>query len=149
MPIFVAAFLLLPEPPLSWPINGSITSEYGIRWGKKHEGIDIGAVEGMWVRSAEDGKVIFAGEFGNYGNLVVVRHANRANTYYAHLQNFCVFKWQRVKKGQKLGRIGMTGRTTGPHLHFEVRINRRASDPMQWLPRRFTEKIESTSVGGP
>lgn len=134
----------------NWPIKGDITSEFGPRWGRMHDGIDISADKGKWVRSSADGLVIFVGKYGNYGNLVVVKHANKIKTFYAHLKNFCVFKYQKVKQGQKLGRVGMTGRTTGPHLHFEVKLTNNAIDPLLVLNRSTTIiDRNSVAVGGP
>jgi len=147
--LITAAIMLTAGAPLDWPIEGRITSQYGSRWGQLHGGLDIGAAEGQWVRAAADGMVIYAAEYGNYGNLVTVRHANKVVTYYAHLKNMCVFRWQKVKKGQRIGRIGMTGRTTGPHLHFEVRVHKKSQDPLLWLSPTVGEDTESTAVGGP
>lgn len=135
---------------LDWPLQGEITSKYGPRWGKIHHGLDIAAPEGRWVRAAESGKVTFAAEYGGYGNLVAVRHGGGLKTYYAHLQNYCVFPWQRVRKGQRLGRVGVTGNVTGPHLHFEVHVNGSTKDPLDYLPRRPEYQQPGIgAVGGP
>ena len=136
---------------LSWPVAGRVTSGYGPRWGSFHRGIDISAEEGTWVRAAEDGLVIWAGEYGEFGNLVTVRHKGKSKTYYGHLKNYCVFQYQKVRKGQKLGRVGSTGKSTGPHLHFEVHLAKQAQDPLSLLPAQLV--VAGTpaprAVGGP
>lgn len=137
---------------LSWPLEGLITSGYGPRWGQLHRGIDIRAIEGTWVRSAADGLVVWAGEYKSYGNLVAVRHADGVKTFYAHLQNFCVFKGQKIKQGQKVGRVGITGKTTGPHLHFQVLLNMKSQDPLSLLPPQLLASTPDKGervVGGP
>lgn len=139
---------------LTWPVNGRITSRYGHRtiFGQEgfHDGIDISAYQGTWVRTAAPGLVIYAGEYGEYGNLVAVRHKDGTVTYYGHLLDFCVFKRQRLKKRQKVGKVGMTGRATGPHLHFEVRKHRKAVDPLDFLPIRSDPyDQDNLPVGGP
>lgn len=142
-----------PEP-LAWPIKGHITSGYGPRGDRNHQGIDIRAHEGRWIRSAESGFVIFSGMYGNYGNLVAIRHKGGVVTYYAHMkcdeEHWCAFKGMKVRRRQKIGRVGMTGRTTGPHLHFEVRYQRKPQDPLDWLtPTLVEDDNESTAIGGP
>jgi murein DD-endopeptidase MepM/ murein hydrolase activator NlpD len=155
MSIATLILLLVPfDAPteFSWPIEGSITSGYGPRWGKTHRGIDISAKEGTWVRAAKGGLVVWAGEYGKYGNMVTIRHEDGTKTYYAHLQNFCVFKYQRVKRKQRVGRVGTTGKSTGPHLHFEIHFNKVAQDPLSLLPsRRMVSQPETVvrAVGGP
>lgn len=150
--MIVIALALVFQPmehqKLSWPVRGDVTSEFGERWGLAHQGVDISAEVGTWVRSAEDGLVVFAGAYKSYGNLVAVRHHGNRKTYYAHLQNYCVFQWQRIKRGQRVGRVGLTGRTTGPHLHFEVRVNRIAVDPAPLLPN-YTSTGTGLAIGGP
>lgn len=150
--IFLLALLGQETNPqgFRWPVEGNITSGYGPRWGTTHRGVDISAVEGTWVRAAAGGKVVWAGEYGKYGNLVTVRHSNGFRTFYAHLQNFCVFKYQRVEKGQRLGRVGITGKTTGPHLHFEIHLAKQAQDPLSLLPPIFTTPAQGeVATGGP
>jgi murein DD-endopeptidase MepM/ murein hydrolase activator NlpD len=151
MGLILLLSLFIQEPILDWPVRGTITSGYGPRWGSVHKGVDISAAEGTWVRSASDGLVIWAGKEGGYGNLVIVKHGDGFYTYYAHLQSYCVFQWQRVKKHQKLGRVGATGNSTGPHLHFEVRLLKQAQDPLTLLPpiEVTPSKRRVTSVGGP
>lgn len=151
MMILAVLTLIVQADNLVWPINGDITSGYGPRWGKIHEGIDISALEGTWVRSVASGMVVFTGHYGKYGNMVTVKHYDGTKTFYAHLKDYCVFKRQRVKKGQKIGKVGTTGKTTGPHLHFEIHVNREAQDPLSLLPpRKLGEpSTRPRAVGGP
>lgn len=121
----------------TWPIETPrITSVFGHRRGRPHDGVDIGAQVGTPVLAAEDGRVIFSERFAGYGNLVVVKHAQDYFTAYAHNSDVYVKKGQRVKRGQKISLVGMTGRTTGPHLHFEMRIKTQAIDPLSMLPKK-------------
>jgi len=94
-----------------------------------HEGIDIVVPYGTPVRSAGDGVVSYAGYAPGYGNLVIVRHSGDVETWYGHLSRISVKVGQSVKKGAQLGRAGSTGHSTGPHLHFEVRVKGRSVDP--------------------
>jgi murein DD-endopeptidase MepM/ murein hydrolase activator NlpD len=117
-----------------WPVRGELTSRYGRRWGRRHEGIDVANRRGTAVRAAEDGQVIYASALGAYGNVVIVRHPGRYETVYAHNRKNRVRKGSRVSKGQVIAELGDTGNATGPHLHFEIRQNDRALDPLQYLP---------------
>ncbi|MGB9840517.1 peptidoglycan DD-metalloendopeptidase family protein [Thermovenabulum sp.] len=116
-----------------WPITGSITSPYGKRGRDYHEGIDIGASLGSPVAASNSGVVVFAGRNGAYGNLIIIDHGGGIQTYYAHLSKILVSEGQRVEKGSVIGRVGSTGRSTGPHLHFEVRINGTPKNPITYL----------------
>lgn len=124
-----------------WPVNCNIniTSGFGMRMHpifktlKFHSGIDIGAAQGVEVYSSDDGEVIFAGVNGGYGNLVKISHNNGLSTYYAHLSIINVAVGDNVKKGQLIGRVGSTGNSTGPHLHYEVRLNESPQDPVAYL----------------
>jgi murein DD-endopeptidase MepM/ murein hydrolase activator NlpD len=117
---------------LIWPVNGVLTSGFGWRWGRMHEGIDISAPTGTSVRAAASGSVIFAGSMGGYGQLVVIDHGNGLATAYAHLSSIWIGGGS-VSQGQGVGAVGCTGSCTGPHLHFEVRVNGSAVDPMGYL----------------
>jgi murein DD-endopeptidase MepM/ murein hydrolase activator NlpD len=117
----------------TWPARGPVTSEYGRRWGRMHEGIDIGAPTGAPVVAARPGRVSFVGTMGGYGNLVLVDHGGGIVTAYAHLSAFAVSNGTQVGAGQRLGSIGCTGSCTGPHLHFEVRVNGSARNPRNYL----------------
>lgn len=118
----------------SWPVKGVISSRYGLRWGRKHEGIDIAAKSGTPIVAAKSGRVIFSGRLGGYGNVVILRHTRDYETVYAHNRKNRVKKGQKVTEGQKIAEVGSTGRSTGPHLHFEVRHENRAKDPKLYLP---------------
>ena len=116
-----------------WPANGVVSSPYGPRWGRMHEGLDIAAPAGRPVRAAKAGIVITAAAAGAYGNLVIVDHGNGETTRYGHLSAFDVAKGRAVTIGQVIGRVGSTGRSTGNHLHFEIRFSGVAVDPLAHL----------------
>lgn len=120
--------------PLAWPLKGVLYGRYGVRAGQRHDGIDIAAPEGAPVRAAADGTVIFAGDQPGYGALVIMKHANDLVTLYAHNSRVLVKDGQRVSRGDPIARVGQTGRTTGPHLHFEVRQGTRPRNPLLFLP---------------
>lgn len=122
-----------PASGFIWPANGPLTSGFGPRWGRLHAGIDIGAGFGTPIRSVASGTVVYSGWLGGYGNLVVVDHGNGLSTAYAHQQQIYATVGQRVAQGTTLGEVGSTGNSTGPHLHFEVRINGSAVDPLGYL----------------
>lgn len=125
----------------TWPTPGytSITSPYGMRYHpilktrKMHTGVDIGAPMSATIVAADSGKVIHAGWMGGYGQVLVIDHGNGISTLYAHQSAFLVSNGQTVTKGQAIGKVGTTGWSTGPHLHFEVRINGSYTDPMPYL----------------
>ncbi len=119
-----------------WPVPtvARISSYYGKRWGRAHEGIDIPAVTGTRIVSTADGIVVYAGsEMGGYGKIIVVGHANGYFSVYAHAHRFFVRKGQRVLKGQTIAQVGSTGRSTGPHLHFEVRYGGSSYNPLHFV----------------
>jgi len=116
-----------------WPCDGVVTSGFGMRWGRMHEGIDIGCAYGAPNRAAAAGTVIYAGWMSGYGNLVVVDHGNGLSTAYAHASSLAVSVGQSVAQGQTVSYVGSTGHSTGPHLHFEVRVNGVAVDPLAYL----------------
>ncbi|HJS92623.1 MAG TPA: M23 family metallopeptidase [Solirubrobacteraceae bacterium] len=118
---------------LIWPVSGPITSPFGMRWGKLHPGIDIGAAMGTPIKAAAAGRVIVASYDGGYGNLVVIDHGHGLATAYAHQSRIAVGVGQQVAQGQVIGYVGSTGFSTGPHLHFEVRVNGTPVDPMGYL----------------
>jgi len=119
-----------------WPVHGRITSRFGWRALGWHSGVDIGAVAGTPILAAASGVVTFAAYAGNYGNKVVIDHGvqggDRIATVYGHLSRFAVSVGAEVSAGQVIGYVGSTGRSTGPHLHFEVRINGQAVDPIRF-----------------
>ncbi|MEJ7567485.1 MAG: peptidoglycan DD-metalloendopeptidase family protein [Gaiellaceae bacterium] len=116
-----------------WPAHGVLTSSFGWRWGRMHEGIDIAVGNGTPVVSAASGTVIVAGWMGGYGNLVVVDHGNGVSTAYGHNTSVAVGVGQSVAQGQLIAYSGNTGHSTGPHIHFEVRINGSPVDPLGYL----------------
>lgn len=124
-----------------WPTPGytRITSPYGmrthpiLRTKRMHTGIDIGAPKGANVVAAENGKVIFAGWNNAYGQTVIISHGGNITSMYAHLTSYSVKVGQEVKKGAVIAKVGSTGWSTGPHLHFEVRKNGNTIDPMPYL----------------
>jgi len=123
-----------PGPAISgsgliWPLRGPVTSEFGARWGGFHPGIDIAPPFGTPIHAAKSGVVIFAGGAGGYGNFVLIDHSGGLVTGYAHQSRLAVTQGQSVAQGQVIGYEGSTGDSTGPHLHFEVRINARPQNP--------------------
>ena len=131
--------LSAPQPDLKyqWPTKGVFTSGYGWRWGRMHKGIDIANNTGTSIHASRDGTVTHAGWMGAYGYLVEIAHDDGESTRYAHNSRLMVRKGQKVKQGTRIALMGSTGRSTGPHLHFEIR--RRgggASDPLAVLPPR-------------
>lgn len=116
-----------------WPVSGVLTSNFGYRWGRMHEGIDIGAGTGSPISAAAAGTVIVAGWNGGYGNLVVVDHGGGVSTAYGHMSAIGASVGQSVGQGTVIGQVGSTGNSTGPHLHFEVRINGSATNPLPYL----------------
>jgi murein DD-endopeptidase MepM/ murein hydrolase activator NlpD len=118
---------------LADPVDGTVTSGFGPRWGRNHDGLDIAAASGTPIRAAECGIVSFAGVQGGYGNMVCVKHSSRFETCYAHMTRYAVSQGQRVEQGQVIGYVGCTGSCTGPHLHFETRVDGTARDPRAYL----------------
>lgn len=116
-----------------WPIVGTITSRYGWRASGFHHGVDIAGDVGDPVKAAAAGKVVFADYRAVYGRTVILQHPDGHETWYAHLQNISVKLGSQVAKGQVIGTVGTTGRTTGPHLHFEVKKDSRNIDPLTYL----------------
>jgi murein DD-endopeptidase MepM/ murein hydrolase activator NlpD len=116
-----------------WPVAAPITSPFGWRWGRMHEGIDLGAAYGTPIAAAAAGAVIYAGWEGGYGNLVVIDHGGGIATAYGHQSRIAVSVGQSVSQGETIGYVGSTGHSTGPHLHFEVRVNGQAVDPLGYL----------------
>jgi murein DD-endopeptidase MepM/ murein hydrolase activator NlpD len=127
----------LPNGYFIWPVYGHITSSFGYRYifgsYSFHSGIDIAAPYATAIRAADGGTVIFTGYKGSYGNLVIIDHGNGKQTYYGHCSSFLVSKGDKVCQGQSIARVGSTGRSTGNHCHFEVRINGTQVNPMSYL----------------
>jgi len=122
---------------LRWPVSGKVTSRFGQRHGRTHDGIDIGAKEGTPVYAAASGEVVYSDHrLSGYGHLIIVRHSRDMFTAYAHNQRNLVRKGQQVKQGDVIARVGHTGRASGSHLHFEVRRGPTPVNPLVYLPRR-------------
>lgn len=117
----------------AWPVSGSsLSSSFGQRWGRSHKGVDL--VSGnRTIKAADAGTVTFAGVKSGYGNVVIVNHKNGYVTYYGHLKSISVSVGQRLGQGSKIGIMGSTGRSTGTHLHFEIRKNGTAVNPLKYL----------------
>lgn len=116
-----------------WPVRGRISSPFGPRWGRMHEGIDIAIPIGNSVHAAADGKVAYGGWINGYGWAVIIDHGGGYRTLYGHNSKVLVTGGDRVKQGQVIAKSGNTGRSTGPHVHFEVQKNGRPVDPMSYL----------------
>lgn len=117
-----------------WPVCSRLTSGFGRRWGRLHAGIDLGGSTGDPIAAARAGTVVFAGARGGYGNLTLVDHGDGVVTAYAHQSRIGVSVGQRVERGELIGLLGSTGNSTGPHLHFETRVNGSPVDPLTYLP---------------
>ena len=122
------------------PVNGVITSRFAsiesVRYGA-HTGLDIGAASGTNIKATAGGTVKYASWMGSYGNLVIISHGNGIETYYAHCSKLLVSKGQQVNSGDTIALVGSTGNSTGPHLHFEVRINDTPVNPQNYLYRSY------------
>jgi murein DD-endopeptidase MepM/ murein hydrolase activator NlpD len=123
---------------LIWPVQGVISSTFGPRRGKQHSGLDIAAPKGTPIKAAKAGTVVTTGWLGGYGQTVILEHSDKTATLYAHASKILVRKGQKVKQGETIARVGTTGRSTGPHVHFEVIVNSRPRDPITYLPKRQT-----------
>jgi murein DD-endopeptidase MepM/ murein hydrolase activator NlpD len=129
----------LASTPSLWPVIGHLTGSFGERMdpfsgeGAFHTGVDISSQYGDAVRATADGVVIEANERAGYGRLVVVDHGYGLTTYYGHLSSFNVLPGQQLRRGDTIGNVGVSGRSTGPHVHYEVRINGAPVNPMRYL----------------
>jgi lipoprotein NlpD len=123
------------RPQLSWPLHGVLYARFGKKGKEPHDGIDLAAPAGTSVKTAAPGKVLFAGEQKGYGNLAIVEHEGGMVTLYAHNRDLRVKAGQRVREGQVIATVGESGKTSGPHLHFEVRKGGVPVDPLQLLSR--------------
>jgi murein DD-endopeptidase MepM/ murein hydrolase activator NlpD len=133
-------------PRLKFPVaGGALSSPFGHRWGVFHKGLDIAAPIGTSILACADGHVIFTGtrkKFRSYGNIVLVDHGDGVYTQYAHLHKILVKKGQRVRCGQGLGQVGNSGRSTGPHLHLEVRVRNQLYNPLAYFSPPELKGIE-------
>lgn len=118
-----------------WPVpsSGKISSSFGHRWGRNHEGIDIPARAGAYILAADDGVVVYSGhELGGYGNITVLSHRDGFFTVYAHASKNYTSKGDKISKGQVIATVGSTGKSTGNHLHFEIRRDSHAFNPAEF-----------------
>lgn len=132
--------------PASWPVNGRLMGGFGersdpfSREGEMHTGVDISAPQGTPVHATADGIVIHAGWNGGYGRCVILDHGNGYQTWYAHLSTLEVIQGQEIRQGQTIGAVGSSGRATGAHLHYEVRIGSTPVNPYRFLARTVAAK---------
>ena len=133
--------------PSAWPVNGRLMGGYGVRSdpfsgeGAMHTGVDISAPLGTPVRATADGIIIHSGWNGGYGRCVIIDHGNNYQTWYAHLSRMDVIEGQEIRQGEVLGAVGSTGRSTGSHLHYEVRIGSTPVNPYRFLARPAVVKL--------
>ncbi|MBI4405899.1 MAG: M23 family metallopeptidase [Deltaproteobacteria bacterium] len=131
-----------PAAKFLWPVVGTLSSYFGLRNSRMHEGVDIAAPRGTKVQASRSGHVLYAGNsIAGYGNLVIIHHMDRFSTVYAHLSKIDVRKGQFIRKGQLVGRVGATGHATSSHLHFEVRNRRVPVNPLLYLQGRLAANI--------
>jgi len=135
-----------PAPGWSRPAVGPISSLYGPRWGSMHRGVDIAAPYGSTVRAAFSGTVKKAGWYGGYGKIVIIDHGDGLETYYGHNSEFLVEEGQKVRAGMPIAKVGSTGHSTGPHVHFEVLLNGERLDPMPYLRKRGLDLTAGSTV---
>jgi murein DD-endopeptidase MepM/ murein hydrolase activator NlpD len=121
--------------PFGFPVSGYYrsTSGFGPRWGRMHEGHDWAGATGTPIHATADGVVVHAGRQGGYGNLIKIRHEFGFETRYAHLSRIRVKVGQRVSRGERIGDMGNTGRSTGTHLHYEVRVGGNPVNPLKYI----------------
>jgi len=123
-----------PRMGFSWPLEGRLTDSFEENEAKRHEGIDISSPLGTSIKASGSGKVVYSGNaVRGYGNLIILRHSEELVTVYAHNDVNLVEEGMWVEKGQRIARVGQTGRASGPHLHFEVRKNNKPIDPRLYL----------------
>jgi murein DD-endopeptidase MepM/ murein hydrolase activator NlpD len=146
--VTTADWLRANSAPNLWPVEGPVTGSFGERIdpfngeGAFHSGIDIGSTDGQPVVAPADGIVTFADFLGGYGRAVMIDHGHGITTRYGHLANFAVMTGQHVHRGDTIGFVGESGRSTGPHLHYEVRINDTPVNPHKYL------RLTVANVGG-
>jgi len=153
-PNFIGDWTALADAPSMWPLQGRVGSSFGQREdpingeGAFHSGLDIDAPYGTPVRAAGDGDVADAGMNAGYGREIVLTHGHDVSTVYGHLSAIAVSLGQHVTRGQIIGYVGQSGRATGPHLHYEVRVNKVPVNPHKYLRNTYTElaKLDSSTV---
>ncbi len=133
--------------PSIWPVTGRLMGGFGVRTdpfsgeGAYHTGVDISAPSGTPVQATADGRVEFSGFYHGYGRVVIIDHGNNYQTYYAHLSRADVLEGQEIRRGETLGAVGSTGRATGPHLHYEVRIGDAPVNPYRFLNKPVLTQV--------
>lgn len=128
-----------------WPLSsGTLTSSFGPRGRSFHDGIDIGAPPGTVVRAARDGAVIYSDTLRGYGNVVIVQHEGGYVTVYAHNEQNLVDAGSKVRQGQPVAKVGRSGRTSGPNLHFEIRKDNIARNPIYFLPSQTVQRAKDS-----
>lgn len=128
-----------------WPlVSGTLTSNFGPRGRSFHDGIDIGAPPGTVVRAARDGDVIYSDTLRGYGNVVIVQHPGGYATVYAHNEENLVDAGSKVRQGQPVAKVGRSGRTSGPNLHFEIRKDNVARNPIYFLPSQTAQRAKDS-----
>jgi murein DD-endopeptidase MepM/ murein hydrolase activator NlpD len=138
------------QVPDQWPVRGWVTSLFGPRTGpltgknEMHDGMDIAAPEGTVIRAPASGRITFAGTKHGYGNVLILRHGRGITTLYGHLARILVAEGEMVSAGANIAQVGNTGRSTGPHLHYEVRINSIPVNPKRFLPEDEDEEEQAT-----
>jgi murein DD-endopeptidase MepM/ murein hydrolase activator NlpD len=127
--------LAAEKAPFAMPVKSGyrFTSGFGTRWGRLHAGADFAAAHGTPIHATADGVVTHAGWLSGYGRLVKIEHEFGIETRYAHMSRIRVREGERVVKGQRIGDMGNTGRSTGTHLHYETRVNGEPVDPMNFI----------------
>jgi hypothetical protein len=125
-----------------WPIDGIYMSGFGVRRGRRHDGIDLAIKGGTPIKASADGEVVFSGRMRGYGNLVLVRHDGNYFTAYAHNRENLADKGDKVKQGEVIAKVGRTGRATGNHVHFEIRKGQLAVNPLHYLPIKKGVKVK-------
>jgi murein DD-endopeptidase MepM/ murein hydrolase activator NlpD len=120
-----------------WPVPRSkkVSSYFGNRRGRHHDGVDIPAITGTHIVASAEGVVTVAGKMRGYGNIVIIKHSNGYHTVYAHNSKHFVKKGQKVSQGEVIANVGSSGRSSGPHLHFEIRRKNKVRDPAMYLNR--------------
>ena len=118
---------------LDWPLRGVLYARFGKKGREPHDGIDLAVPMGTPVKTAQEGEVLYAGEQRGYGLIVIIRHSERLITLYAHNRDLRVKSGQKVRRGQVIATVGESGKTSGPQLHFEVRVDGKPMDPLDYL----------------
>ena len=123
----------LEEISFAIPVFAEVSSPFGKRWGREHKGMDFAANHGDDVFATNNGTVSYSGYEQSFGNLIIIEHSNGYESYYAHLSERIVSYGESVSKGQLIGRVGSTGNSTGPHLHFEIRKDKIPQNPAEFI----------------